>query len=882
MYLHDMPPRFPVDSLSWGEHAASLSAPPQAPLTTTRHTTTMAVTCDNTAERSGAASFTDFVHAGSKSDHQVQLFESEEQLYRIISSFIVPTTRSDDAVVILAGKNRIETLEACFREQHVNTERMKHQQQLVFVDAGIIADTVVPGGIFDSGKMEEFLRDLFGRVQKNYRRVFVYGELVNILCERGLHTAALELEQVWSRFVSGREITLLCGYDLNNFKDTGLESVFERICRLHTHIKPAETSNGPIETSEQQSLMIASLQQRTKALENEVLRHRAAETTLQGALSLLSARTSETVGRERDGYLALLSMLPVGVCGTNSNEGSLKYFINKRFCDISGLSEENIRDGGWINAIHQADREQVAASLRAVKNGEDAFARCEYRFVHPDNSIRWVACEAVANDSGYLQTVFDITEFKMLEKERLDTMKAAEEHQRMRAAEAERHRQNREQFVDSLCHELRNPLGGIFGNVELLKMGLETRRSVLEKPFVSPEDLLLLREQLLLDEESLDAISTCAVHQQTVTDDVLNLSKLELGKVVLKKISFDLKSTISSVLKMFEVQAQRKGIELRASMPISDSVITADPHRLSQIIINLIANALKFTDKGSITLMFDIVERTLENTLFRITVSDTGVGLTSDEKSVLFDRFSQPSSTNYSEVGGTGLGLHISKNLVELMGGTILVDSRKGQGSKFTFTFRCEEDRSGGNSFSLSKSSPKSYKDSISVMASAQTQAIIPSVIPRPINHILIVEDNHINQRLITRLLSSEGFTCTVASNGQEALDLLENLSASESPIDLILMDIQMPVMGGIPATLEIRRRERESPTTYTPCSRIPIIGLSGNVRENHVLNALESGMDDYLIKPVRKVDIMTAIQRFGDDIEMDERPIPNGARRAR
>lgn len=873
MFFLDMPLRFTVDSLSWGEHTATLPAP----LFPTRQTT-MAVTCDNTMERS-VPSYADFIASGAKCNHHVQLYESEEHLFKIVSSFIVPAIKSDDAVVIIAGKRRIEALEVCFREQSVSTERIKHQHQLVFVDAEMLADTVLSdGSTFESEKVEQFLVELFTRVQKNYRRVFVYGELVNILCERGNHTGALELEQLWSRFVLGRDITLLCGYDMNNFKDGGLNNIFDRICHQHTQIKPAETYTS-LETQEQKNLMVASLQQRAKALENEVIHHRATKTTLQGALSLLSARTSETVGRERDGYLTLLSMLPVGVCGTTAREGSREYFINQRFCEISGLSEASIRDGGWINAIHHADRDQVTTSLRAVKRGDDEFARCEYRFVHPDNTIRWVAGEAVANSCGYVQTVVDITEFKMLENERLDAMRAAEEHQRMRAAEAEKHRQHREQFVDSLCHELRNPLGGIFGNVELLKMGLETRRSVLEKSFITQEDLNLLREQLLLDEESLDAISTCAVHQQTVTDDVLNLSKLELGKVVLKKVNFDPKITISSVMKMFEVQAQRKGIELRACLPVADTIIAADPHRLSQIIINLIANALKFTEQGSITLQFDTVERGPESTLFRITVQDTGVGLTKDEKAVLFDRFSQPSSTNYSEYGGTGLGLHISKGLVELMGGVIFVESRKGQGSKFTFTFRCEEDR-GGSSFNLSRSSPKSYKDSISISASAQTEAIIPSIIPRPINHILIVEDNHINQRLITRLLASESFICTVASNGQEALDLLEKLSTSESPINLILMDIQMPVMGGIPATLEIRRREKLTSTPFTSCSRIPIIGLSGNVRENHVLNALESGMDDYLIKPVRKIDILTAIQRFGND--MGERTPPNGTRRAR
>jgi CheY-like chemotaxis protein len=250
-----------------------------------------------------------------------------------------------------------------------------------------------------------------------------------------------------------------------------------------------------------------------------------------------------------------------------------------------------------------------------------------------------------------------------------------------------------------------------------------------------------------------------------------------------------------------------------------------------------------------------MVEPGEDFSLFEIAVCDTGVGLTEDEKAVLFDRFSQPSSTHYSEYGGTGLGLHISKGLVELMGGKIFVESKKGEGSKFVFTFHGDKPVKVSNGITL-RLAPEAPKSTLVVLGEAATTPKEPS---RLLKHILIVEDNFINQRVITRLLESEHFTCAVASNGVEALQILQSHTNTPSPIDLIIMDIQMPVMGGIPATIEIRKSER-----LRGSSRIPIIGLSGNVRTSHVDNAMGAGMDAYLVKPVKKFAVLAAIERWG------------------
>lgn len=817
------------------------------------HNPVMADTCVCSAQHKPPSYGEAVASAAPSPNHFVQFYESENHLIRVVTNYAVPSFNNGDAVIILARKNHLSILETAFKRN--NVDQPKRCNRLLLWDAELLADQLAAGGRVRLDKFYELVGSMFSGLNNYSGRIFAYGEVVDVLCERGDHGAAVELESLWDAYTSTRNVTLMCGYNMNDFRREGLDHVFDQICHIHTDVKPTE-SYSFLEPPEEQNAMIAMLQQRSKAREAEASRYKATESALQGALSILSARTSESLSRERDEYLTLLSMLPVGVCAITSRDGNAEYFINHRFCEISGLTETAIRAGGWINAVHQTDRGEVSECLRSSEagSGHDGFSRCEYRFVHPDGSVRWVAGESVANETGYVQTVVDITENKMLEQERLDAVRAAEEYQRMRAAEAEAQQQQREQYVDSLCHELRNPLSGIFGNVELLQIGLKARRDILSKSFLTKQDLDVLRNQLSLDEESLDAISTCSVHQQTVTDDVLNLSKLEFGKVVLKKVNFNPKDTISSAMKMFEVQALRKKIELRATLPVSDVVISADPHRLSQVIINLIANALKFTEHGSITIEYRVVESGEASSLFEIAVCDTGVGLTVDEKAVLFDRFSQPSSTHYSEYGGTGLGLHISKGLVELMGGKIFVESKKGEGSRFVFTFRGDKAARGPALLAV-RLAPEAPKPSLEIFG----EAAITQKSPRSMKHILIVEDNFINQRVITRLLESEHFSCVVASNGVEALQTLNEHAQTENPIDLIIMDIQMPVMGGIPATIEIRRNERLSGSP-----RIPIIGLSGNVRTSHVDNALSAGMDAYLIKPVKKLAVLAAIEKWG------------------
>jgi PAS domain S-box-containing protein len=589
--------------------------------------------------------------------------------------------------------------------------------------------------------------------------------------------------------------------------------------------------------------MISMLKHRATMLETEIERRKSTECNLQRYLELLSVRAEESLRHQQESYCTLLSVLPVGVYSAPMAHDPDGVFVNRRFCELSGVTEERLRLDGWSQAVHVDDRDCVR---HLWDSSHRAFGgKHEYRYVHSDNTVRWVTGETVpfvsrgGHARTYVHTIVDITELKELEKQREMASRKAEELLRHRVNQVERHRREQDQFIDTLCHELRNPLSSIHGNVELLRVGLDLRESVLASDDLDLDDLERLREQSQWDQESLSAIEKCLAHQKVITDDVLNLSKLEVGEVLLRKVDFNPKTTIMDTTKMFEAEANQKGVTLRFNLPVSDVIVNGDPDRVSQVLINLLANALKFTPRGTITLGMDIAERAVGRMLIKISVKDDGIGLTHQEKAKLFHRFMQPTSTSYDEPGGSGLGLVISKGLVELMGGTMTVESTKGFGSEFTFTFVAEE-------------------------ATHPRPVHLPTcpTVPKKrkmhrIRNILVVEDNLINQRFIVRLLEIAGFVCSTAQNGAEALVCLER-----SEFDLILMDVHMPIMNGMDSTREIRSREARS--GQLP---IPIIGLSGNAREEHKHEALRSGMSYYLTKPCKKDELYALIEKFDDEV---------------
>jgi predicted ATPase/signal transduction histidine kinase/AmiR/NasT family two-component response regulator len=424
-------------------------------------------------------------------------------------------------------------------------------------------------------------------------------------------------------------------------------------------------------------------------------------------------------------------------------------------------------------------------------------------------------------------------------RDQLHTAQQIADIERKRALDAESYQQRQEDFVDNICHEIRNPVFGILGNVDLLKSSMQaiTQSKTFENdPAVS--------EQINNFNDGLKAIEICANHQKVITDDVLTLSKLEANKIALNYTVFKPTEIALSSIGIFHPEIMKKQLNLITNLPDKNVAISGDPTRINQVLINLLSNAVKFTARGDITVSISIQENMADpsNVTLSISVEDTGLGMTNEEVSHLFQRFEQASRRTQNEYGGSGLGLFISKHLVGLMGGTITVESKKFSGSKFSFTVQCK------------KCKQNESDDGSDVNSNTANDEVLPSNMK-----VLIVEDNPINQRILVRMLEQEGHSCYVANNGLEAV---ESYKQHCDQLDIILMDIELPVMNGLEATTNIRKieKERSHKTGLSSHTSVPIIGLSGNARSEHVHNALNIGMQVYLTKPIAKIDLYDAL----------------------
>jgi PAS domain S-box-containing protein len=595
--------------------------------------------------------------------------------------------------------------------------------------------------------------------------------------------------------------------------------------------------------------------------------------------------TQSALRSSNERYRLLASIIPVGIFHTDP-EGNIIY-ANPKWQEITGIMDlTKIIDAKtpWVQLVHPDDISYVKKEWENIQQKQaSAQNKLEFRFLSEQtkqerNVLFQISPDIVVEDDSvvqsYVGSITDITELKESEASRLK--------------ESVNHHQHLQQFIDSMCHELRNPLNGIMGNIQLVDDNLKPLQEWKEKlqAFTSPNltaeekppsfyddlssTLTQFQEKLTIymeqDKESIEAITACAKQQKIICDDVLNLSKLEAGKIELNYVCFNPKDVINEVGLMLNTEIARKKQQYITNFPENELFIYNDPARLKQILINLLTNAIKFTpNEGKITVSFLCVDTRQDFQIIQFSVQDTGIGMSEQEQMKIFERFSQAKRTTAQEYGGSGLGLVISRQLIELMGGNIAVESESHHGTTFTFTMKCPLE---------AESSP----------VSRGIPTVIPSFAPPSIalplatkKHILVVDDNLVNQKLLKRTLEPLGYTCSLASNGLEAVNSFvshnissrcngenaENSSPSKAfslPIDLILMDIEMPVMDGLEATLLIRDKEKEQSEPVRP---LPIIGLSGYARTEQARIAKQNGMTDYLIKPPDRKELFDKIALY-------------------
>ena len=333
----------------------------------------------------------------------------------------------------------------------------------------------------------------------------------------------------------------------------------------------------------------------------------------------------------------------------------------------------------------------------------------------------------------------------------------------------------------------------------------------------------------------------------SLVNDILDFSKIEAGKIDLEAIGFDLRDCVEDALKMFAPRASAKGLELLCDIaPTLPEMVRGDSGRLRQIILNLVSNAIKFTDSGRVALKAELESRQQNELTIRFTVSDTGIGIPVQHQESIFSPFSQADSSTTRRYGGTGLGLTISTRLASMMGGRIWVESELGRGSRFCFLVRMEALEKTIEAGSIAASA--SLRDG-GIAVGDDNHVNRETRSPSRKFRILLAEDNRVNQAVASRQLAKLGHTVAIANNGQEAIDLLR-----QQTFDLVLMDVQMPELDGFLATKRIREYEK---STH---GHIPIIAMTAHAMKGDRARCLAAGMDGYVTKPLNPEEVVAAI----------------------
>ncbi|MCX7627384.1 MAG: PhnD/SsuA/transferrin family substrate-binding protein [Methylophilaceae bacterium] len=474
-----------------------------------------------------------------------------------------------------------------------------------------------------------------------------------------------------------------------------------------------------------------------------------------------------------------------------------------------------------IEIVHPEDRPLIEAHVAHAwhSQGEE---QLDFRIVRKDGEVRWIAhvCKAVYDAQGQFNgrrvSNRDVTERKAYEVALMEARDAAESAARAKS-----------EFLANMSHEIRTPMNAIVG---LTRLALDKRvskevRDYLEKIAAASESLL------------------------SILNDVLDYSRMEAGKLALDPQPFHLHDLLDDLRNLFAVQAEAKGLEFRMEVdPAIPTGLKGDVLRLRQVLSNLLGNAIKFTERGHVTLRLELLRRTEREAWVRFSVSDSGIGIRPEDQARLFKPFSQADGSITRRFGGTGLGLAISQRLLALMDSSMRVDSAPGKGATFSFVLRLDG-VADLPPHATEHTQPKHAAGTLSVTLHTLGAALQG-------RRILVAEDNHINQQVVKEFLKLAGARVDVAGNGAEALAMIER-----NHYDAILMDVQMPEMSGDQATARIRAQAR--------FAALPIIALTAGVTPEERARCKAAGMNDFVAKPI---DPETLIRVLNDWIGRSDR----------
>jgi signal transduction histidine kinase/BarA-like signal transduction histidine kinase len=460
----------------------------------------------------------------------------------------------------------------------------------------------------------------------------------------------------------------------------------------------------------------------------------------------------------------------------------------------------------WAEVVHPDDLPWVEERLNSSMAVRTPF-EAEYRVVWPDGSLHWIVArgqfsyDAEGRATRLLGTVMDVTERKRAE-EALATAKAA----------AEAANEAKSRFLANVSHELRTPMNAILGMV----------------------DLALPRQMDAAARGFLQTVKESADLLLALLNDLLDCARIESGKLELEAAPFSLLRVLDQTTRVFAVRASERGITFSCRIPADlPDVLIGDQVRLRQILFNLAGNAIKFTERGEVTVSVRVESQSAAEACLEFAMRDTGIGIPPADLQRIFQPFTQAAEAATQRFGGTGLGLTIASNLVAMMGGRIWVESEPGQGSTFYFTVRL----------------PVSKEP---LPEAVETTPSLPALPAVPLR-VLLVEDNPANQKLTAYILQERGHRVAVASDGRQALGMLQ-----ENQYDLVLMDVQMPGMDGLETTAVIRAREAGK-------TRVPIIAMTAHAMKGDRERCLAGGMDGYLSKPIDAREMISLVESLAE-----------------
>lgn len=506
-----------------------------------------------------------------------------------------------------------------------------------------------------------------------------------------------------------------------------------------------------------------------------------------------------TLRTNEEKYRSIIANMNLGLLEVDNDE-TISY-ANQGFCSMSGYTVEELAGKNASSLFVQGNNAELVKHKNHARSKGVADAY-EIAVTNKQGALKWWLISGAPryNDKGDLVGSIgihlDITEQKQLEKELIEARERAEHLAR-----------TKENFLANMSHEIRTPMNAIMGmGSQLLKTTLTAQQQFF-----------------------LETINTASENLLVIINDILDLSKIEAGKLVIENIGFEPVALAKKTLQALAHKAEEKGLKLLA--PVIDShiapVLVGDPNRIGQVLLNLLSNAIKFTEKGSVGLSVKLLQDTEAAQLVEVVVTDTGIGMDEAFLLHLFDKFSQENESISRKYGGTGLGMSICKQLIELMGGSIYASSKKGEGTTISFYLELAK----GCAASLPEKTATSFD--ASVLKGKK---------------VLITDDNELNRLVASVTLEHYGAIITEASSGQLAI-----AAAAGQEFDVILMDIQMPEMDGYEAARQIRQFN----------NTIPIVAFTAKAIKGEREKCTDAGMNDYITKPFREEDLVKMIARW-------------------